>query len=72
MNSYNRGRSSGLLFGRYKGDRYVSGGAYYFCTFGAAEYYYRLAAAIPSKQPIVLWHLKNSPELQCAEKLPSG
>jgi glucoamylase len=44
----NRGRTSGLLFGRYKGDRYFSGGAYYFCTFGAAEYYYRLAAAIPA------------------------
>ena len=38
---------SGLLFGRYKDDRYISGGAYYFSTFGAAEYYYRLAAAAP-------------------------
>ncbi len=43
----NQGRTSGLVFGRYKGDTYVSGGAYYFSTFGAAEYYYRLAAAIP-------------------------
>ena len=25
----------------------VSGGAYYFSTFGAAEYCYRLAAAVP-------------------------
>ncbi len=45
----NRGLASGLLFGRYKGDSYVSGGAYYFSTFGAAEYYYRLAAALPSQ-----------------------
>jgi glucoamylase len=45
----NRGRSSGLLFGRYRGDSYVSGGAYYFSTFGAAEYYYRLAAASRSE-----------------------
>jgi glucoamylase len=45
----NRGRTSGIVFGRYKGDRYVSGGAYYFCTFGAAEYYYRLAAAVPAR-----------------------
>ncbi len=45
----NRGRASGLVFGRYKGDTYMSGGAYYFSTFGAAEYYYRLAAALPSE-----------------------
>ncbi len=45
----NRGRASGLLFGRYRDDRYVSGGAYYFSTFGAAEYYYRLAEASPSE-----------------------
>jgi glucoamylase len=29
--------------GRYLGDRYFSGGAYYFATLGAAEFYYRLA-----------------------------
>ncbi len=45
----NRDRTSGLVFGRYKGDSYVSGGAYYFSTFGAVEYYYRLAAAAPSE-----------------------
>jgi glucoamylase len=45
----NHGRKSGHVFGRYKGDTYVSGGAYYFSTFGAAEYYYRLAAAVPSE-----------------------
>ncbi len=45
----NRGRASGILFGRYRDDRYISGGAYYFSTFGAAEYYYRLAAASPSE-----------------------
>jgi glucoamylase len=43
----NRGRESGMLFGRYKDDRYISGGAYYFSTYGAAEYRYRLAAASP-------------------------
>ncbi len=31
--------------GRYAGDRYYSGGAYYFSTLGAAEFYYRAAAA---------------------------
>jgi glucoamylase len=32
--------------GRYAGDKYYSGGAYYFSTLGAAEFYYRLAAAV--------------------------
>jgi glucoamylase len=32
--------------GRYAGDNYFSGGAYYFSTLGAAEVYYRLAEAI--------------------------
>ncbi len=50
----NRGRTSGLVFGRYKGDSYMSGGAYYFSTFGAAEYYYRLAAAAPSEAPALI------------------
>ena len=45
----NRGREEGFAFGRYRGDNYVSGGAYYFSTFGAAEYHYRLAAAVPSE-----------------------
>jgi glucoamylase len=32
--------------GRYAGDVYYSGGAYYFATLGAAEFYYRLAGAV--------------------------
>ena len=43
----NSGGGQGIMFGRYKGDSYVSGGAYYFSTFGAAEFYYRLAQADP-------------------------
>lgn len=39
----NAGRD-GLAYGRYNGDKYFSGGAYFFCTLGAAEFYYRLAA----------------------------
>ncbi len=31
--------------GRYRGDRYYSGGAYYFSTLGAAEFYFRAAGA---------------------------
>ena len=35
----------GPAMGRYAGDRYFSGGAYYFSTLGAAEFYYALAEA---------------------------
>lgn len=39
----NRDRPSARApaLGRYAGDKYYSGGAYYFSTLGAAEYYYR-------------------------------
>jgi glucoamylase len=38
-----RGRAPAM--GRYEGDTYYSGGAYYFCTLGAAEFCFRAAAA---------------------------
>ena len=39
----NRGRPTtrAPAFGRYAGDKYYSGGAYYFATLGAAEFCYR-------------------------------
>jgi glucoamylase len=37
----NKGRTAGLAYGRYDGDDYVGGGAWYFCTLAAAELYYR-------------------------------
>jgi glucoamylase len=42
----NRSRPAGRApaMGRYAGDRYFSGGAYYFSTLGAAELCYRAAA----------------------------
>ena len=42
----NRGRvaSRGPAMGRYAGDVYYSGGAYYFSTLGAAEFCFRAAA----------------------------
>ena len=46
----NRGQAQRIMFGRYKGDSYVSGGAYYFSTFGAAEFCYRLARANAGKR----------------------
>jgi glucoamylase len=47
----NRNRSAhlGVAMGRYHGDVYFSGGAYYFSTLGAAEFCY--LAAAQSSQP---------------------
>lgn len=44
----NRGCGGGRApaMGRYAGDRYYSGGAYYFSTLGAAEITYRIATAV--------------------------
>ncbi len=50
----NRGQGRGTMFGRYKDDTYVSGGAYYFSTFGAAEFCYRLARADAGKREAFL------------------
>ena len=44
----NRGHARPFAFGRYRGDRYFSGGAWYLASFAAAEFYYRLAAASAS------------------------
>jgi glucoamylase len=40
----NRPRARGPALGRYRGDRYYSGGAYYFSTLGAAELCFRAAS----------------------------
>lgn len=44
----NQGRpaTTGPAMGRYAGDSYFSGGAYYFSTLGAAEFYYSLAEQV--------------------------
>jgi len=41
-----RAADEGPALGRYANDRYYSGGAYYFATLAAAEFYYRLATAL--------------------------
>ena len=41
----NRPRGRAPALGRYEGDAYFSGGAYYFSTLGAAEFCYLAAAA---------------------------
>lgn len=40
------GRSGAPALGRYPGDRYFGGGAYYMATLGAAEFYARLAERV--------------------------
>ncbi len=47
------GGEDGIALGRYEGDVYYSGGAYYFCSFGAAEFYYRLAQKSPDGRKLL-------------------
>ena len=42
-----RGVGRGPAMGRYAGDVYFSGGAYYFSTLAAAEFCFRAAAQLP-------------------------
>ena len=44
--NHGRGAGRGAAMGRYGGDVYYSGGAYYFSTLGAAEFCFRAAAAM--------------------------
>jgi glucoamylase len=52
----NRDRPAGRgpAMGRYANDTYYSGGAYFFATLAAAEFYFRLATALLSgaKMPV--------------------
>jgi glucoamylase len=50
--NHGRPRGQGIAMGRYADDRYYSGGAYYFCTLAAAEFYFRLAAALALGAPL--------------------
>jgi len=42
----------GVAMGRYANDRYYSGGAWFFATLAAAEFYFRLAAALGGGAPL--------------------
>ncbi len=44
----------GIAQGRYEGDIYFTGGAFYFSTLGAAEFYYRFATAAACGENIAL------------------
>jgi glucoamylase len=47
--NHNRPADRAAAMGRYAGDQYYSGGAYYFSTLGAAELCYRAAAGMPER-----------------------
>lgn len=49
----NRGAARGPAMGRYAGDVYYSGGAYYFSTLAAAEFCYRAAARSPAMKGLM-------------------
>jgi glucoamylase len=44
INKSTGSETGGVAFGRYRGDAYFNGGAWFACTFAAAEFHYRLAA----------------------------
>ena len=48
-----RGAGRGPAMGRYAGDVYYSGGAYYFSTLAAAEFCYRAAAQMPAMRGLI-------------------
>jgi glucoamylase len=48
----NRGPARGPAMGRYAGDVYYSGGAYYFSTLAAAEFCFRAAAQSAAKKQL--------------------
>jgi glucoamylase len=51
----NRPRGRAPALGRYEGDVYFSGGAYYFSTLGAAEFCYLAAASGANSEPRAEW-----------------
>jgi glucoamylase len=66
--NHNRLQGRGVAFGRYANDRYYSGGAYYFATLAAAEFYFRLAMALRGGAP-----LPSTPEnLRFRQRLGAG
>jgi glucoamylase len=51
--NWNRGAGRGPAMGRYAGDVYYSGGAYYFSTLAAAEFCFRAAAQLPQPRGLI-------------------
>lgn len=62
--------------GRYAGDSYFTGGAYFFSTLGAAQYCFHLAQAAAEGEAVVVADESRGPLAELlrtpAESLPSG
>lgn len=56
--NHDRPAGRGPALGRYRGDEYYSGGAYYFSTHAAAEFCYRRAAVLKAEDPGAAARLK--------------
>jgi len=61
--NHRRAAHTGPAMGRYAGDVYYSGGAYYFSTLGAAEFCYRAAARAPIDDAVT-WRQRGDAYLQ--------
>jgi glucoamylase len=57
--NHDRPVERGPALGRYRGDEYYSGGAYYFSTQAAAEFCYLRAAALKGSDPAAAGRLKT-------------
>ncbi|HEY2779168.1 MAG TPA: glycoside hydrolase family 15 protein [Steroidobacteraceae bacterium] len=57
----NRGAGRGPAMGRYAGDVYYSGGAYYFSTLAAAEFCFLAAARLPTR---ISWRARGDAFLE--------
>ncbi|WP_448955614.1 glycoside hydrolase family 15 protein [Labrys neptuniae] len=56
--NHGRAEGRGIALGRYRGDEYYSGGAYYFSTLAAAEFCYLRAAALKVEDATAAARLK--------------
>lgn len=63
--SINRRGDVGLAYGRYAGDAYFGGNAWYFITAYYASFYYRLAARLQAGAPVTVT-TRNLPFLRSA------
>ena len=72
--NHSRAAGFGPALGRYPNDVYYSGGAYYFATLGAAEFYFKLAHALlgGATMPVTEENERFRRRLAIAEEKASG
>jgi glucoamylase len=70
----NRPLGLGPAMGRYRGDVYYSGGAYYFATLGAAEFCFRAAACGDASEEARRWFERGEAYLRTVRRYtpPNG